>query len=275
MRGRTACPKCKNEILLDVQNKSEKQEVVCSKCNNKFVIKPKFSKSGSLEECSWEEHGEPRKTILSSIKPKSKKPIAAAIILLVVFCLGIFTSVLAEVFIETTMDVASGVGLNGRVKIIVTDIDNKSIENVNVVMGNISGFTNENGEFIIEQFEPGIQIIELSIEGYIDQSREIIVSPFFDSEHTVKLKEGDSKEELIKFDSTGCTLILIIFSVFGLIGTITCLKREHFDVAIAGSLIAILSFGFFFIGSILSIIAFVLIYKSKDEFENGKKGKIF
>ena len=66
-----------------------------------------------------------------------------------------------------------------------------------------------------------------------------------------------------------------IFSIFALMGAITCFKRQHLDVASVGSLIGIFSFGFFFIGSILSIIAFVLIMKSREEFENGKKGKIF
>ena len=77
------------------------------------------------------------------------------------------------------------------------------------------------------------------------------------------------------FNNTVCTIILIIFSFFALLGTILCLKRQHLDIAYAGSLLGIFSFGFFFIGSILCIIAFVLIRKSKDEFENGKKGRIF
>jgi hypothetical protein len=89
------------------------------------------------------------------------------------------------------------------------------------------------------------------------------------------MEEGDGKLNKINFDSMGCTLILAIFSVFALLGTITSWRRQHLDIAIAGSVIAIFSFGFFFVGSILSIIAFALIMKSREEFEDGKKGKIF
>ena len=86
---------------------------------------------------------------------------------------------------------------------------------------------------------------------------------------------GDGEETKTYFDTTGCTLILTIFSIFALAGTVACLKRKYFDVAIAGSLFGIFSFGFFFLGSIFSIIAFAIVMKSKEEFENGKKGKIF
>ena len=86
---------------------------------------------------------------------------------------------------------------------------------------------------------------------------------------------GDSEETKTYFNNTGCTFILAIFSIFALVGTVACLKRKYIDVAIAGSLFGIFSFGFFFLGSIFSIIAFAIVMKSKEEFENGKKGKIF
>ena len=47
------------------------------------------------------------------------------------------------------------------------------------------------------------------------------------------------------------------------------------DVAVVGALLGIFSFGFFLLGSILSIISLFLILSSKEEFENGKKGKSF
>ena len=196
MKGRTTCPKCKNDFVLDLPQDEKEHEVVCPKCNNKYKIQAKCSSPLSDKECSWEEHGEPRKTILSSIKPKTNRPMIAAIILIVVFGLGITTAILSETFIETSLDLASDMGM--------------TVEN---------------------EFE--------------------------------------------EFDITVCSIILIIFSVFALLGTIACLKRQRLDVAYTGSLLGIFSFGFFFIGSILCIIAFVLIKKSKDEFENGKKGRIF
>jgi len=218
---------------------------------------------------------EPRKTVLSKIKPKTKKPIIAAILLVCVFSLGITTAVFSEAFIISTTDMASGVGLKGSVEIWVTDQSNDPIKNVSIILDNISGKTDENGMFFAGNVELGTHTLKLSRSGYKTQSREMVVAPFFNTESTVKMEKGDDILDTIEFDSRGCTLILAIFSVFALLGTITCLKRHHIDVAYAGSLIGILSFGFFFIGSILSIIAFVLIMKSKEEFENGKKGKIF
>jgi len=196
MKGRTTCPKCKNNFVLDLPQDEKEHEVVCPKCNNQYKIQAKCSGHSSDKECSWEEHGEPRKTVLSSIKPKSNRPMIAAIILIVVFGLGITTAILSESFIDLSLDLASDMGI------------------------------------------------------------------------TVGI-------ELKEFNSTVCTIILIIFSVFALLGATASLKRQHLDFAYIGSLLGIFSFGFFFIGSILCIIAFVLIRKSKDEFENGKKGRIF
>ena len=275
MRGRTICPNCQHEFEVDVAEDKKKHDVVCPKCEKKFSIQPKCSDSKSNDECSWEEHGEPRKTVLSKIKPRTQKPIIAAILLVCVFSLGITTAVFSEAFVISSTDLASGIGLKGTVEILVTDQSNNSIKDINIVLDNYSGKTDENGLFSAKNVELGIHTLQLFGEGYKTQSREIVVTPFFNTESTVKMEEGDGLLDTEEFDSTGCTLILAIFSVFALLGTITCLKRHHIDVAYAGSLIGILSVGFFFIGSILSIIAFVLIMKSKEEFENGKKGKIF
>lgn len=275
MKGRTICPNCKHEFEVDVPDDKDKYEAVCPKCDKKFSIQPKCSDSKSNDECSWEEHGEPRKTVLSKIKPRTQKPIIAAILLVCVFSLGITTAVFSEAFVISTTDLASGIGLKGNVEIYVIDQNNNSIEDINVIIRNFTAKTDEYGVFSVPNFDLGIHSLQLSGDGYKTQSLEILVTPLFHTESRVKMEEGDGLLDTIEFDSTSCTLILAIFSVFALLGTITCLKRHHIDVAYAGSLIGILSFGFFFIGSIISIIAFVLIMRSKDEFENGKKGKIF
>jgi len=275
MKGRTTCPKCKHEFVLDVPDDIEKPEVVCPKCYNKFTIKAKNSDPESDDECSWEEHGEPRKTILSSIRTKTDKPMMAAILLSAVFAIGITTAAFSETFIESSMNIASKAGITGTVEILVTDQTNNSLPDINVKINGESYTTDENGLFSAENIKLGILTLELSGDGYKTQTQEILVTPLFSLESTIKMEEGDGQGEKVEFDATGCTLILAIFSVFALLGTITCLKRRHIDVAISGSLLGIFSFGFFFTGSILSIIAFALIMKSKEEFENGKKGKIF
>ena len=109
MKGKAKCPNCDHSFIVELPEDKKKHLVSCPECNHKFNIKIK-SKDSFKEEYAWEEHGEPRKTILSSIKPQSKKPIIAAILLVCVFSIGITTSAFPEVFIETTLDVASATG---------------------------------------------------------------------------------------------------------------------------------------------------------------------
>jgi len=274
MKGRTSCPKCKKEIILELPDK-EKHDVVCPKCNHKFSIKAKCDDSKSFEECSWEEHGEPRKTVLSSKKTKTKMPKIAAILLTLVFIIGITTAIFSESFIESSLDFASYAGFTGSLKILVTDQLNKTLDDVTIKIDDIKGVTNSKGYFSSEKIELGIKKLVISKDNYKNQTREILITPFFKFESTIILENESGQGKYIDFNSSGCSIILVIFSFIALIGAIACMKGQYFDIAIVGSLIGIFSFGFFLIGSILAIIAFVIIFKSKDEFENGKKGKIF
>ena len=274
MKGRTTCPKCKHQFILDVPKDCERHEAVCPKCEKKFIIKAISSDKKSDEECLWEEYGEPRKTILSSIKRKTNRPKIASILLICVFILGLTNSVFSETFITTSMDLASGIGLKGSIKIQVTDLSNNSLENINIKINEINGTTNQKGIFYKEDIELGIQTLKILSNKYENQTNEILITPFLGTESTIKLENGSSNK-ISTYDSTGCSIIFAIFSIFALLGAITTLKRQHLDVSIVGSLIGIFTFGFFFIGSILSIIAFIIIMRVRDEFENGKKGKIF
>ncbi len=275
LKGRATCPKCNNSFILDIPKDNEKHEVVCPKCKNKFNIKTK-SKPSTEKDCSWEEHGEPRKTILSAIKPKTNKPMIAAILLICVFSLGITTAVFSETFIESTYDAASAIGLKGTVEVtVINKSSNQTVDNVVVKVYGETLKNKGNGLYKLEDVELGLHYIEIKGAGYKTVRQEILVSPFFLSEHEININPGSEAEKEKQFDTMGCTIIILIFSVFAFVGIITCIKRQNFDVAVAGSIFGIFCFGFFFIGSILSIVAFVLIYKSRDEFENGKKGKIF
>lgn len=260
---------------MDVLESKEINEVVCPKCSNIFTVQMICPDSESKDECTWVEHGEPRKTVLSSIKPKTNRPLIAAILLICVFLIGITTAVFSETFLDSSIKLTSDIGFTGSIEILVTDQLNNSLENINITIDDITGKTNENGIFFVENVKPGIQNLKLSSDGYITKTQELLIIPIFNSKDIIKMEAGVGEGEKKFFDFTGCILVLAIFSVFALLGSITCLKLRHFDIAIAGSLMGILSFGFFFIGSILSIIAFLLIMKSREEFENGRKGKVF
>lgn len=275
MKGRTVCPNCKYEFILDLPE-DKKHEVICPNCRYKYLIQAKRRKEED-DECKWEEHGEPRKTVLSKIKPRTNKPIISAILLVCVFVLGVTTAVFSEQFIESTLDVGSAVGLSGDVKISVIDFENKSVNNVTVKIGNIIKETDNKGLVNFKKVKLGIQKIEVNKSDYPKQVEEHLILPFFTNDILVKYNTTLGADEYIikEFDRIGCSLIIGIFSVFPLLGFISCWKRRNLDIAIAGAGIGIFSFGFLFIGSILSIIAICFILKSRDEFENGKKGKTF
>jgi uncharacterized protein YbaR (Trm112 family) len=188
LKGKIICPECNNEFILELTENKKIHVVICPKCKNKFSVKAKCDS----KELSWEEYGEPRKTVLSCIKPRSNKPLIAVILLVCIFSIGISTAIFSDIFIISTSYANSFLNF-------------KDIINMNISF----------------------------------------------------------------------SIIIVIFSVFALLAIFACIKRKHFSLAVIGSFIAIFSFGFFFISSILGIIAFVLIFISRDEFEDGKKAKIF
>jgi len=274
-KGRTICPSCNKEIILEIPSKVKKFEVVCPHCKNKFFVQPKSDEKKSNEECLWIEHGEPRKAILSCRKTKTKKPKIAGMLLIIVLIIGLVTAIFSEVFIIYSLDIASAAGITGSVSLKVTDMSNNSIEDVNIKINGLNGYTDENGFFSIDNVSLGILTIEISKEGYKNQILKKLVPPIFNFVTNIKLREGEGYEEKVEYDSLACTMILAILLVFTVLAILSCFQRKNLDIAIFGSFISIFTFGFFFINSIISIIAFILVYKSMEEFENGEKGKIF
>ena len=192
MKGKTSCPNCNHEFIMDIPDDSDTHLVDCPKCAHTFSIR-RASNSKSEKEQVWEEYGEPRKTILSSIKKKTNKPLMASFLLLATGLLGILTAII-----------------------------NSSSDNLNV------------------------------------QPFEAIVS------NLSWLPIGD-----LSF-----SIVLVVFSIFALIGSVTVFKRRYFIFTTICAILGILSIGLI-VGLVLSIIALELIIVSRDEFENGTKGKVF
>ena len=92
MKGKTTCPQCNHEFVMDVPDDSETTTIKCPNCSHSFLIKRTCQEEPD-DECGWEEYGEPRKTILSSMKTKTNKPVIASFLLLATGVLGIFTAV--------------------------------------------------------------------------------------------------------------------------------------------------------------------------------------
>jgi len=91
MKVRTTCPQCSHDFITDVTTESTTADITCPSCSHHFTIRHSCSPSES-KDCVWEEHGEPRKTVLSSLKYYSSKPMTASFLLLTTFVLGIFTA---------------------------------------------------------------------------------------------------------------------------------------------------------------------------------------
>jgi hypothetical protein len=64
-----------------------------------------------------------------------------------------------------------------------------------------------------------------------------------------------------------CGVIGIIFSILALVGGIVAVQRKMWGLALAGSILGLFTLGFFFISSILSLIALILIAISRSEFK--------
>lgn len=64
-----------------------------------------------------------------------------------------------------------------------------------------------------------------------------------------------------------CGAILVVLSIFVILGGIMSLKRQKWGFAMAGSILGLLTFGPFFISSIMSFVAIILLIISKKDFK--------
>lgn len=293
MKGRTTCPKCEHTFVLDAPSHVTKYSVTCPKCGHNFNINP--SKTSRVvdqdEDYSWEECGEPRKTVLSSLKERTNKPMIAGTLLIVAFVLGASwggSFVFADTFLKTSMRQTTISSITGSINGVVTDQNNTPLPGVNITIErmNISTITNENGSYSLTKLPLGIHQLNLTKEGYRTQRYETFISPFqtitFDmemvyvgnqSEYPAENHTIDQLWNKIRPSLSFCSMVFIVFAIFALIGAVYAIKRKHYHVAILGSIFGILSVGFL-IGSICSIIALILLVISKEEFKHGESREL-
>ena len=115
MKGRITCPKCGKEFIAQAQKNTVETRVLCPHCHHHFTVKTTNNTmtkpSEDDKDCSWEEHGEPRKTILSSIKPRTDKPMLAALLLIFVIIIAVISAVLPQQFVQTPITILSVAGV--------------------------------------------------------------------------------------------------------------------------------------------------------------------
>ncbi len=72
-----------------------------------------------------------------------------------------------------------------------------------------------------------------------------------------------------------CGVFMLIFGTSLLIGAVCAIKRVYWGVALAGSLLGIFTIGPYYLGSILSTVAFLLLVMSKDVFNTRGRSDSF
>lgn len=83
-------------------------------------------------------------------------------------------------------------------------------------------------------------------------------------EYSIEELNTESIKELLLI----CGSIGFFLSIFTILGGIMSLKKQMWKMALFGGILGILSIGPIFISSFLSIIGVILIYMSRDEFQN-------
>ena len=203
----------------------------------------------------------------------------AGIILVMVALLGFFAG--GTYFMHWTEYeiIVDDVGLVNVQGVIQTD-DGNPLENVEITLNgqNWTWTSNEQGRFYIYDVEGGIREITFNLENYEEQTQKIELEVGRINVVNAILEEGDCSSDCEYIDKTFevdnpaeislvLSVIIILFSVVTLYGSIAALRKSDFSMALIGSIAGVLSYGFM-LGSILSIVAMLMIFSDRAAFES-------
>ena len=82
------------------------------------------------------------------------------------------------------------------------------------------------------------------------------------------LPEGITIEDIMDM-IRACGVVVMIFAAIAMLGSVMAITRRRFGLAAAGSVFAILGYGYL-LGSVLGIIALILLLISRDEFKRSR-----
>jgi len=261
MQGKTKCPYCGKNVVVEVPDGvAGIQKTKCPNCG--MIMK--------VEVTPKEESVEGPLHPLVRQKPSSK-PLIAGVLLIIVFLLGILMGA-SLLFSEN--EALRGLG---SYRGIVVGEDKQPLEGVSIYLIEDSkrkvAETNKDGYFSIENLSAGKHRILVEKEGYISKNVTIGVFPFksiFREKITLMKGSGIKNEKALSawfFDILPIfSAAIILLSIPPLIGAIFCFLKKYAVVAIIGAVFGIFSIGFI-IGSILSIVALILILLSKEDFK--------
>ena len=290
MKGRITCPKCGQNIIAEMNREVSSFRLECPICHHRFTAKTSQVDVSNVSpdspvdvesDCYWEEHGEPRKTILSSIKPRTDKPMIASLLLIGVVLIALASAFSPTLFLQAPVSVASFTGVEGDLTVFVDNTSDFSINNMtlSIDQDNVT-FTRTNDSFVASSLSLGEHELTVHEQNTNDTggmtTKNVYILPFDLSTYTLKITDTNPLTlENSTVELGWLSGILSILSVVTLIGAIMCWRRRFSDVALFGAIVGVFSVGLFFTGLVLSIISIWLILKSRDEFDDGKKGKSF
>jgi hypothetical protein len=280
----TSCPECEAELSLRLppDQKSGEFSFTCDECGSEqnVVVGPKGAKK--FRTVSRRKVLKRAEEVIFKPSRKMRLKVSAAFLVIagilgLIFSLMTVTESFTIKDIEqqtegeyTTLTVAVIDSTTGRP---VTD----ALVSLSGGSGNLTGYTDLAGLFVLQGVPPGTSTISLTKDGYKTVRSEITLRKGTPNVLDIPMEEGDPMETIpirttqfvTKDYSTLVTnvmaLIMFLTSIVSLISAYFTFRGEFFALSLVGAFVSIFSIGFV-IGSVLSLIATIVITFSYNEF---------
>lgn len=200
------------------------------------------------------------------LKKKSGKPTIAGVLLIIASVLGIVMGGFIGFVPGMVDEISTGQTVTVYGSVVYEDGTGVNNATVTVLGTSLSSCTSSNGSYRIENVPAGVQRIKAEKD-----SDSLTIKTFvYEGTNRIdfKLKEGVHEQDIMSEVNTilyACSIVIVILSVFPLLGGLFAVKRKYFGIAAIGAVLGIIATGFF-VGSILSIIALILLTLSRNEF---------
>ncbi len=206
----------------------------------------------------------------------------AGLLLIVVFILGVISAIAISMFqihlLSLTEfkndEVCDVVGT-------VLDEDGKPLEDVSIAIHGTEHFTrtNSDGYYVITAVEEGDYEVEATLSGYVSVTKRVTINTNLPKQVNFILEKGGGSKtinerttshlEALRFMNYATAIAILILVSFALLAGILAFFKKMYWFTIFGGLCGIIG-GLFSIGiiiaPILSVVALVLIFQSREDF---------
>ena len=248
------------------------------KCLDSNRMKPRYSPGFSQKESPQPIYQKPSGRKFRILATPEIRLKLAIILLILVFIFGLLHGTLSVLW-GSPDEITKGESTFETVDIDGTVIDfntGKPISDcvVKISKTDLEDITNTDGHYYIPSVEIGNQEIIASANGYGRLIKKVTVATEQPANFNFELKPGVNSETIddtisvVKKEKAGINVfavLLIIFACFALMAIFLIWQRNMYRICVLTGIISILSIGFG-IGSILGIIALILILLSSSSF---------